>query len=204
MDRAVILPAPESAASLLEERGPPPSAIITPYIPAAFQAYIDRFGLGHKYPFLVQKLRTGFRLGDLHPLSESFTPPNHPSASKHASIIRDYLHAEREKGHMSGPYTKDELESLLGAPFRSSPIQVVEKFSPEGELIKARMAINLSYKDASGVSVNDMINSDDTPTRWGKASDVEHIVSVDFPSPGASMGSLPDLHGHPSWASGSS
>lgn len=79
---------------------------------------------------------------------------------------------------MDGPFTRSELEAIFGGPFRSSPIQIVEKFDAEGNLLKARMAINLSYKDRNGLSVNDMIDSDDTPTRWGTAEQVEKIVSV--------------------------
>lgn len=79
---------------------------------------------------------------------------------------------------MAGPFSRQEMEAIVGGPFRSSPIQVVEKFDSEGRLVKARMAINLSYKDPSGVSVNDMIVADDTPTRWGTAAEVESIVSL--------------------------
>jgi hypothetical protein len=152
--------------------------VVTPYNPAAFQSFIDRFdSLRVKYPFLVRKLSIGFRLGDLRPLTETFTPPNHPSASTYSSAVLNYLKSEVEKGRMSGPFTKTQLEEILGGPFRSSPIQVVAKFDTDGNLTKTRMAINLSFRDGSGVSVNDMIDSDDFPMKWGTASEVEIIVS---------------------------
>ena len=151
--------------------------IISPYNPIAVQQFINKLRLGSIYPFLVQKLSQGFRLGDLAPLNQTFTPPNHPSAAVHASVIEEYLTAEREKGRMSGPFSQVELESILDSHFRSSPVQVITKFNPDGSLLKARMAINLSFKDKYGMSVNDMIDSDDMPTRWGKASEIEEIVS---------------------------
>lgn len=152
--------------------------VVTPYHSSAFQSFIDRFpSLREKYPFIIHKLSTGFRLGDLLPLSSTFTTPNHPSASLYLTPVLEYLHSEVKAGHMSGPFTRTQLEGILGGPFRSSPIQVVVKFDAEGKLSKTQMAINLSYKGPTGVSVNDMINSDDFPTNWGSATEIESIVS---------------------------
>lgn len=152
--------------------------VVTPYVPSAFLDFIKKFNLSSSYPFLVEKISHGFRLGDLAPMLSSFTPQNHPSAFIHSDIISQYLEEEKSKGRMAGPFSRLEMESIVGGPFRSSPIQVVEKFDADGKLVKARMAINLSFKDSSGVSVNDMIDSDDTPTRWGTAEEMEAIVSL--------------------------
>lgn len=165
--------------------------IITPYSSSAFHTFLSRFNLLIHYPLLVSKIRNGFPLGDFTPIIESFTPPNHPSILVYHDVVSKYLLSEREKGRMSGPYTAAQLESELGGPFRSSPVQVVLKQA------KPRMAINLSFRGRAGTSVNDMIDSDDFPTRWGGAAEVEEVVSqpVSFFQPALGSNFL-SLHGY--------
>ncbi|PPR03772.1 hypothetical protein CVT26_005787 [Gymnopilus dilepis] len=182
---SVRLPSLSWAAECIALR----SRVVTPYSPDAFQAFLDRFpALRGKYPFLVHKLTHGFRIGNMEVPSASFTPPNHPSADRYHSQVLDYLKSEVAKGRMSGPFTKRELEQIVGGPFRSSPIQVVAKHDSDGNLLKTRMAVNLSFKDGSGLSVNDMIDAEDFPTKWGTAAEVEQIVA--FAPPGTEAATL--------------
>lgn len=112
------------------------------------------------------------------PISSTFTPPNHPSALVYKAVILEYLESERALGRMSGPYSRADVESILGGHFRSSPLHVVPKATPPGSPQKYRLVINLSFEDPSGTSVNSLIDSDDFPTRWGGAREVENIVSL--------------------------
>ena len=79
---------------------------------------------------------------------------------------------------MSGPFTRGELKQIVGGPFRLSPIHVVEKVGAPGDPVKHRITINLSFKDADEFAVNDFIESDDFPTRWGGAPEVERIIAM--------------------------
>jgi hypothetical protein len=76
---------------------------------------------------------------------------------------------------MSGPFMMDETHFIFKGHFRTSLLGLAEKELGDG---KFPMIRNLSKKDTDGVSVNDMLNSDDIPTRWGSAWVVEQYVSV--------------------------
>ena len=150
--------------------------IITPYDADAFEASLKEADLTHVYPDLAHNIRFGFPIGDVAPISETYTPPNHFSVDEHLPDILKYFHEERNLGRMSGPFTKDEVENILG-PFRTSPIQVHIVLAKDLDPEKKRICRNFSFKGVMGFSVNDCIDSDDYPTRWGSASVVEEIVS---------------------------
>ncbi|RDB20394.1 hypothetical protein Hypma_012506 [Hypsizygus marmoreus] len=145
--------------------------IVTPYNSDAFEVFLSRYKLTSKYPLLVHKLHTGFPLRDFDPISKTYTPPNHPSANLFHEDIEKYLFSECEKGRMAGPYSQEQLEEVLGGPFRSSLVQIVLK------QVKRCMAINLSFKGQTGFLVNDIIDAEDFPTHWGGASEVEDIIA---------------------------
>jgi len=163
-----------SSVRLYDIRSSVINRIVTPYNPDAFSHYLSKFNLISSSPNLVKKLCEGFPLGTLCLIPSTFTPPNHPSALEFHNVVHTYLLSERDKGRMSGPYSCELLEDIIGGPFRSSPVQVVLKGS------KPRMVINLSFKGSSPYSINDMIDSDDFPTCWGGACEVEQIVCSFF------------------------
>jgi hypothetical protein len=151
------------------------SKILTPYSAMHFQIFLERAQLISRYPELPFKLIHGFPIGYLAPLEHTFTPPNLPGANVYADIIHADIAEELRLGRYSGPFTREELEGKIG-PFRSSPLQVNVKEGAPGEPIKYRVCRHLSYKGKSQSSINDEIDSDDFPTRWGKAADVAEIV----------------------------
>jgi hypothetical protein len=153
------------------------SKILTPYSPIAFKLYLEKAGISDRYPELPHKLAHGFPLGKLSALEQSFTPGNLASAAIHNEVIQAYITDELHLGRFSGPFSKLALESKIGF-FRSSPVQVVVKPSPDGP--KYRCCRNLSYRGKSDHSVNDEIDSDEYPTRWGTASECAKIVRVVF------------------------
>ena len=155
------------------------SKIRTPYSADAFYAFLSKAQILHCYPELSFKLTHGFPLGNIVDLDTSFTPGNLASASPHDHIIQEYIFDELKLGRLSGPFTQKELEAKIG-PFRSSPIQVVVKPGEAGGPDKYHCCRNLSYRGNLGFSVNDDINSEEYPTRWGTASECAKIVS--FPS----------------------
>jgi hypothetical protein len=163
----------------LRERASERDRIITPYNPLAFERALDAANLTHMYPDLVHNLTYGFPLGDVAPITETYTPPNHFSVDEHHAAINEYFYAERDLKRMSGPFSKSEVEEILG-PFRTSPIIVDVTEGKNGGPVKKRICRHLSYKGAMGFSVNDCLDSDDYPTRWGTAEQVADIVSIRF------------------------
>lgn len=124
------------------------------------------------------------------PIVESYCPPNLPLSSLHADIVRSYIQEEVRLGRFSSPLTKEQMEAKIG-PFRSSPIQLVIKPGAPGEPDKPRVCRNLSYRGKYSYSINDQINSDDFPTRWGTASEVAEIVRIFWAPPLPSLLFLP-------------
>lgn len=151
--------------------------IVTPYHADAFLSMLTTHSLLNTYPDLPHKISHGFPLGDLPPITETYTPPNHFSVDEHIPAILEYFASEVALQRMSGPYTLSEVETILG-PFRSSPIQVAIIPGEDGKPDKKRICRNLSFKGSPGISINDMLNSDDFPTRWGTANDAADIVRI--------------------------
>lgn len=152
--------------------------IITPYNADAYEDYLSRFNLTAKYPDLVFNLRNGFPIGDMPPLSRTYTPPNHNSALEHPEVIQDYLSEEVSFGRMSGPFTQAQVQFELGGHFVSCPLGLVEK---AGEPGKYRIIRDLSYNNKEdNYSVNSFLDADDFPTEWGTASQVAEIVSFTY------------------------
>ena len=122
----------------------------------------------------------------MDPLSHFSIPRNHPNIIDFHADIKAYISEELRLGRFSGPFTPPQLFNKI-RPFRSSPFQIVTKAGVNGAPAKVRVCRNLSHKGVSGRSVNDEINSDDFPTRWGSAELTASVVSsslFDFPFPG--------------------
>lgn len=151
--------------------------VITPYHADRFESELRRWGLWEEYGYLPTRLRFGFPIGNMVPLARTFTPENHKGAKENMEFIEKYVAEQVEMGHMTGPYPREHVERILGGPFRSSLLSVVEKAGSSGGW---RLIQNCSFPDEFGVSVNDMIDSDDFPTKWGTAAEVAEIVSHFF------------------------
>lgn len=171
--RSVVPPAITVLASGASEH----DRVITLYDADAWESALRTHKLLSKYPSLPSKLRYGFPLGDFSIPSFIFTPPNHATEPAHLDFICTYVAEQHALGRMSGPYTKVQVESILGSHFVTSPLSVVDKAGSPG---KYRLVQNCSYKNADGISVNDQIDPDDFPTKWGTAAEVARYVSPPF------------------------
>ena len=149
--------------------------IITPYRVDRFEHYLRKHRLLDKHPSLLQNLRTGFPIGNFQKLDKTLTPPNSRSAAQHEEFIRSYIQEERSKGRVNGPYTATTVSRLLGGHFVTSPLSVKEKAGKPG---KYRLIQNFSFKHDTGFAVNDCIDPNEYPTRWGTTAMVAEIVSV--------------------------
>ena len=148
--------------------------INTPYDWKVFKKTLQECGLLHRYPDLPNKLRFGFSIGDFSPLAHTSCPRNHGGGIRNLDFIKSYAEEQVALGRMSGPYARDKVERILGSPFVSSPLTVVEKDSGKG----LRLIQNCSYVNDQGISVNMFIDSDDYPTRWGTAAKFAQRVSA--------------------------
>ncbi|TFK83907.1 hypothetical protein K466DRAFT_463882, partial [Polyporus arcularius HHB13444] len=50
--------------------------------------------------------------------------PNYPAASEHMDFILEYISEQVRLGRMTGPYSKQQVERILGSHFVSSPLTV--------------------------------------------------------------------------------
>jgi hypothetical protein len=151
--------------------------VITPYDADAFESALTKLNLLDRYPDLPYNIRNGFPIGDIPPLQKTYTPKNHKTARDRPDVILEYCMDEVKIGRMSGPYTKEEVHSILGGHFATSPLGLVEK---AGEPGKFRIVRDFSFENEDGFAVNNFIDSDDFPTEWGTASQVAEIVSISF------------------------
>ncbi|CDO76109.1 hypothetical protein BN946_scf184876.g2 [Trametes cinnabarina] len=122
----------------------------------------------------------------MKPLTRTFTPDNHKGGKENMEFIIAYTTEQVREGHMTGPYSRERVQDILGSHFRSSPLAVVEKNSHEPG--KLRLIQNCSYEDEFRTSVNSMIMAEDFPTRWGTAAEVAEIIAS--APPGTQMATL--------------
>ncbi|KAF7304606.1 hypothetical protein MKEN_01174500 [Mycena kentingensis (nom. inval.)] len=148
-----------------------------PYDVDAMERLLRLYGLEEQHPGLVDSMRNGFSMGSFKPLEETVVFPNHRSVNKHREFVESYLDEEVQAGRMSGPFTKDEVQKIVGGHFQCSPMIVAEQAQELGKPSKLRLCRHLSKGDASHPSTNDHIDKDDFPTRFGTAAEVAEIVA---------------------------
>lgn len=95
------------------------------------------------------------------------------TALAHPEVLDAYILEELDAGRVSGPFTQDQVEEILG-PFYSCPLGLVPK---AGDALQWRIVRNLSARDEDGVSVNDLLDPDLLPTSWGTAAMVAEMVA---------------------------
>ena len=118
-------------------------------------------------------------MGDFPELEESVIWPNSPTVEERASFVDEYLREEVEAGRMDGPFSKSQVEEILGSPFQSSPISIDVTIKPDGSE-KLRLCTNLSKRSKLHPATNDYIDTSKYPTRFDTAALVADIVSVLF------------------------
>ena len=96
--------------------------------------------------YILNRLLAGFRIGFSRHCPLQALHRNHPSASQHTEVVREYIKSELERGSLVGP--------LLTAWVHTSPIGLV----PKSQSDKWQMFVDFSAPD--GASVNDGIGAD--------------------------------------------
>ena len=127
-----------------------------------------------KYPLLPTHIQFGFD-ANIRTITHTFTPPNNLSIPMHAAAFATVVENEFKSGRYLGPFTKTEMERLIG-PFQTSPVSMVPK---TGKLGQFRIVQNLSYphtptKNVS--SINHTIDSDLFPSTWGTFTTISLLI----------------------------
>jgi hypothetical protein len=153
----------EPARALARRKSEP----VTPYIWRAWQHALVGAGLVDRYPSVVQGLHDGFH-ASFPEIRQTQTPPNRPSIHEFRGPFEEIVQGEVDKGRYIGPFTRNELEDLIG-PFQSSPFSIIPKAGKPG---KYRIIQNFSYPLAPTTSfpnpsVNSATLASDFPCTWG-------------------------------------
>jgi hypothetical protein len=98
--------------------------------------------------------------------------PNHSSAHENRGAVNEMIVKELRNGRYHGPYSKAQLEAILG-PFISHPLGAV----PKSDGIRWRIIEDLSWPRNSVVpSVNDLSDYSDVPVEWGGMAEMIKLV----------------------------
>ena len=122
------------------------------------------------------------------PIISTFTPSNHPSITSNQHIFHKIVNMEFKKGCYWGPFSKTELECIIG-PFQTLPLSLILKPGKPGRFCLIQ---NLSYpRNLRGVrSINHSIESDLYPCTWGTFTTTATLIRS---LPPGSMGACQDV-----------
>ena len=147
----------------------------TPYIAEGFRSLLHQTGLTSIYPNIADDILHGSPIGNPTRLTETFIPKNMKTAMDNPHIVDEHIQEEMDAGRMTGPFSIEEEHYIFGGNFHTTPLGLIQK---EENTTKWRVIRNVSKKDSHGISVNNMIDSNDFPTRWSSAWIVAQYVST--------------------------
>jgi hypothetical protein len=99
--------------------------IVTPLRWKRWEVLLEEAGVLEDFSDVPTGIRDGFRLGYSEPLSSSYIPPNHSSATNNPDVVRAYIAKEIAAGRYSAGFKTEDLESHFY--FRTSPLGVIDK-----------------------------------------------------------------------------
>lgn len=161
----------------LAQRGPHVLGIKAPFRWRGWEDELCRAGLLGQYEDVPRGMREGFRFG--YPDVESTqAPPNGSSAEEFGDVFRAIIENEVAKGRYIGPFTRRQLEQVLGS-FQTSPFTIIPKAGRPG---KFRLIQNLSFPcqpshKFPNKSINSQIDSDDFPCTWATFATICQIIT---------------------------
>ncbi len=155
--------------------------VATPYNADAYDSFFDRYpDLRRRFPTLVHKLKNVFSMGEFPELKETVIWDNSPSVEERMDFVENYFAEEVSAGRMDGPFSRQEVEEILGGPFQCSPISIDVTQKPDGSE-KLRLCNNLSKRSKQHPATNDFIDTSKYPTRFDTAAMVADTVSLFYP-----------------------
>lgn len=148
-------------------------AVITPLIAENWKLLLIHCDIYHSFHDIPFNIEFGFDMGVTSRVSSTYTPPNHNSALDHPEVILQHINKELSCRRYSGPFSKSQLEYLIG-PFRTSPLGMVPKTEPN----EFRVIQDLSFprNNPDHPSVNSEIDISLFPCDWGSFTRIAEIV----------------------------
>lgn len=161
---------------------------ITTYKASAWYKELIKHDLEGRYPSLVEGIIHGFHLG-IQTIDQTYTPQNHTSINFYHNAYVENIDKEFQAGRYFGPYSRKEVEALIG-PFQSSPLSLCPKPDKPD---KFRAVHDFSYPHNSTtlpLLINSNIDAADYPCTWGT---FEAICLVIAQLPPGSQASVRDV-----------
>ena len=151
----------------------PNPRIVMPLVTSEWSLALQNTDPLQRYPHIPTFILLGADAGILT-INSTFAPPNHPSVDVHKEVFLKIVNNEFAKGRYWGPFSKEEVESIIG-PFQTSPLSLIPKPSKPG---KFRLIQNLSYPliSKSIQSINSSIVLDLYPCTWGTFATVATLI----------------------------
>jgi hypothetical protein len=163
---------------------PLPSFLFRCLDPARWHAALLACNLIDDHLHLIHCLSYGFSYHSLISIPSSRIHPNQTSAVDNPTAITEILNNEVKLGRYLGPFPLDQIEHLLGRPFISHPIGLVDKANG-----KKRLVEDLSYPHSNNdPSLNSLSSHSDFTLNWGGFKDAVELV-VTAP-PGSQGGTI--------------
>jgi hypothetical protein len=169
VDTSAPSAAPTPMAPLLV-RPRPPWPVTTPLRLDRWRFHLGRFDLIDEYANVLHGIEFGFSYRSSLSISETRIYPNMRSASEFPEVIDKKIEKELAAGRYKGPFSKSELETLIG-PFIAHPLGVVQK----DESSKPRLVEDLSFPH-NGDSINSLTDVSDMTLDWGGLAETIAIM----------------------------
>jgi hypothetical protein len=151
---------------------PTPSFLFSCLDPARWRAVLLACNLLDDHLPLIHHLIFGFSYNSSISTNTSRIHPNLRSAIDDPSAVLDIFNKEVERGRYLGPFSFDQIEFLLGRPFISHPVGLVNKSNG-----KKRLVENLSFPYLpDDPSLNSLTSHADFSLNWGGFKDAVHLV----------------------------
>ena len=146
----------------------------TSYEAAVWHEELSKHGLEGRYPSLVKGINHGFHLG-IPPILQTYTPRNNMSIDLHHNAYAENVDKEFQAGRYLGPYSRNEVEDLIG-PFQSSPLSLCPK-PDKPDKFRAVHDFSFPRNPTEPPSINSSINASDYPCTWGTFEAISLVIS---------------------------
>src|ERR1700679_555810 len=97
----------------------------TPYRANEWRSILESNNLISKYRHIPISIQYGFNAAIKY-IDRTFIPPNNESISVYHDIFQKSVEHEFDKGRYEGPFSQQQIETILG-PFQTSPLSIVPK-----------------------------------------------------------------------------
>lgn len=164
---------PQEVTPLLTARArpTPPWPLFRPLRRGLWLAHLTHLNIQHSHAKLIHALKSGFSWNSTIYIRSTIIYPHHASALLNASAILDKINTELALGRYIGPFSKKELEALIG-PFIAHPLGVVPKRNGTWRVIE-----DLSWpRDGPRPSLNSLSDNSDFSLNWSGLPEMTALV----------------------------